>query len=451
MIGKKLFTTLGIMAVLTGSSSSLSAQQVTKITIPQAVDLGLKNSKNLKASAAKINEAEAALKEAKENRLPDGSVSGSYIRLNSPDVDLKVKMNSGGNGSPAEEQGKISSAVYGIVNLSLPIYSGGKIKYGIESARYLAEASRLDEKSDKEAVVLNIINAFENLYKAKAAVELVRENLGGATERVKQFTSLERNGVIPRNDLLKAELQVSNIEVSLMDAENNWKLANINMNLLLGLPEATSIDPDISWNSNPEKLEPVETLMAKAMEQRKDLSAIGLRKKAAGSGAHAVKSEMYPSLALTGGYIAADIPNLLTVVNAMNVGVGVKYSISSLWKNNSKYQQAKARQVQTEAEESALADKIKYEVHEAYLGYLLAFKKIDSYNKAVGQAAENYKIVKNKYDNTLATTTDLLDADIARLQTKLNYAFSQADAATAYSKLLRVCGQLDNEFQTANN
>jgi len=450
MIGEKLFTTIGILAVLTSSTLSLSAQQATKLTIPQAVDLGLKNSKNLKASAARINEAEAALKEAKENRLPDGSVSGSYIRLNSPDVDLKVKMNSGGNGSPAEQQGKVSSAVYGIVNLSLPIYSGGKIKYGIESARYLAEASRLDEKSDKEAVVLNIINAFENLYKAKAAVELVKENLGGATERVKQFTSLERNGVIPRNDLLKAELQVSNIEVSLMDAENNWKLANINMNLMLGLPETSSIDPDISWNTNPEKLEPVETLISKAMEQRKDLSAIGLRKKAAGSDAHAVKSEMYPSLALTGGYIAADVPNLLTVVNAMNVGVGVKYSISSLWKNNSKYQQAKSRQVETEAKESALADQIKYEVHEAYLGYLLALKKIDSYNKAVGQAAENYKIVKNKYDNTLATTTDLLDADIARLQTKLNHAFSKADAAAAYSKLLRVCGQLDNEFQTAN-
>jgi len=450
MIGKKLFTALGILAVLTSSTLSLSAQQATKLTIPQAVDLGLKNSKNLKASAARINEAEAALKEAKENRLPDGSVSGSYIRLNSPDVDLKVKMNSSGNGSPAEEQGKISSAVYGIVNLSLPIYSGGKIKYGIESARYLAEASRLDEKSDKEAVVLNIVNAFENLYKAKAAVELVKENLGGATERVKQFTSLERNGVIPRNDLLKAELQVSNIEVSLMDAENNWKLANINMNLMLGLPETTSIDPDISWNTNPEKLEPVETLISKAMEERKDLSAIGLRKKAAGSDAHAVKSGMYPSLALTGGYIAADVPNLLTVVNAMNVGVGVKYSISSLWKTNSKYQQAKSRQVETEAQESALADRIKYEVHEAYLGYLLALKKIDSYNKAVGQAAENYKIVKNKYDNTLATTTDLLDADIERLQTKLNYAFSKADAAAAYSKLQRVCGQLDNEFQTTN-
>ncbi len=450
MIGEKLFTTIGILAVLTSSTLSLSAQQATKLTIPQAVDLGLKNSKNLKASAARINEAEAALKGAKENRLPDGSVSGSYIRLNSPDVDLKVKMNSGGNGSPAEQQGKVTSAVYGIVNLSLPIYAGGKIKYGIESARYLAEASRLDEKSDKEAVVLNIINAFENLYKAKAAVELVKENLGGATERVKQFTSLERNGVIPRNDLLKAELQVSNIEVSLMDAENNWKLANINMNLMLGLPETTSIDPDISWNTNPEKLEPVETLISKAMEQRKDLSAIGLRKKAAGSDAHAVKSEMYPSLALTGGYIAADVPNLLTVVNAMNVGVGVKYSISSLWKTNSKYQQAKSRQVETEAKESALADQIKYEVHDAYLGYLLALKKIDSYNKAVGQAAENYKIVKNKYDNTLATTTDLLDADIARLQTKLNHAFSKADAAAAYSKLLRVCGQLDNEFQTTN-
>jgi outer membrane protein len=103
--------------------------------------------------------------------------------------------------------------------------------------------------------------------------------------------------------------------------------------------------------------------------------------------------------------------------------------------------------VETEAQESALSDRIRYEVHEAYLGYLLAVKKIDSYNQAVDQATENYKIVKNKYDNTLATTTDLLDADIARLQTKLNYAFSKADASTAYSKLLQVSGELDKAFE----
>lgn len=450
MIQNKLIPLFLIAAsLLTISLPAFS--QGRKMGIGEAVTLGLKNSKNLKSSAARIRETEAALKEAQQKRLPDASISGSYIRLNSPDVDLKVKLNSGNNGggTTEEQPGKVTSAMYGIVNLSLPLYTGGAIKYGVESARYLTEAARLDEKSDREGVILNLITAFENLYKSKAAVDLVRENLEGAKERVKQFTSLERNGVIPRNDLLKAELQVSNTEVALMDADNNWKLANINMNLMLGLEDSVVIDPEVDWQNVAETLDPVETLIQKAMDQRTELGAVGLRKKAAGSNAHAVRSELYPSLALTGGYIAADVPHLLTVVNAVNAGIGVKYSISSLWKNNAKYQQAKARQVETEAQESALTDKIRYEVHDAYLGYLLAVKKIDTYNKAVDQAAENYKITKNKYDNALATSTDLIDADVARLQTKLNYAFSKADASAAYSKLQKACGQL--EQKTTNN
>ena len=50
------------------------------------------------------------------------------------------------------------------------------------------------------------------------------------------------------------------------------------------------------------------------------------------------------------------------------------------------------------------------------------------YTEAIEQAAENYKITKNKYDNSLVTTTDLLEAEVAQLQTKLNFAFAKADA-----------------------
>ena len=64
------------------------------------------------------------------------------------------------------------------------------------------------------------------------------------------------------------------------------------------------------------------------------------------------------------------------------------------------------------------------------------------YAKAVDQAVENYKITKNKYDNSLATTTDLLDADVARLQAKLNYTLSKTDAIVAYNKLQQTAGLL---------
>ena len=87
-------------------------------------------------------------------------------------------------------------------------------------------------------------------------------------------------------------------------------------------------------------------------------------------------------------------------------------------------------------------DNVRLQVTQAYENYLLSQKKIDVYSKAVEQAQENYRITNNKYTNSLATTTDLLDADVAQLQAELNYQFSKADAAVSYNKLLQTAGQL---------
>jgi outer membrane protein TolC len=87
-----------------------------------------------------------------------------------------------------------------------------------------------------------------------------------------------------------------------------------------------------------------------------------------------------------------------------------------------------------------LNDQVKLQVNKSYLDLLSSQKKVEVNAKAVEQANENYRITKNKYNNALATTTDLLDADVAQLQAKLNYVFSKADAVVAYNKLLQVAG-----------
>jgi outer membrane protein len=441
LLMRRIYLFTGIILL---NMHSLLAQDSTamNLTLKDAIDLSIKNSKQLKGNLARIEEATAAVREAKDQRLPDFKISGSYLRLNNPNVNLKTKSS---GSAPADSNNiKVSSAVYGIANITYPLYSGMRIQYGIESAKYLEQAAKLDADNNREAVILNAINAFINLYKAKAAVGLVKENLDQSRKRDNDFSNLEKNGILARNDLLKVQLQTSNIELSLYDAESNWKLANVNMDILLGLPEKTTIVQDTTVIQSPADVQSIDEYEKQALENRKDMKALSFRRKAANTGIKSAKSDYYPGIALSGGYIAADIPGLLTITNAVNIGIGVQYSLSSLWKTKAKVAQAKAREQQIMADEEGLNDNVRYQINEAYQGYLVSQKKIDVYEKAIDQATENYKITKNKYDNSLVTTTELLDADVAQLQAKLNHAFAKADLIVAYNKLLQSAGLLQS-------
>jgi len=281
------------IAILLLHSYQLLAQDSTiQLTLKDAIDLSIKNSKQLKGSEARIVEAVAATQEAKDKRLPDFKISGSYLRLNNPNVNLQSK-SGGGSSSADSNKVKVSSALYGIANISYPLYSGGRIKYGIESANYLEQAAKLDADNNRSAVILNAVNAYVNLFKAKEAVKLVKENLEQSRKRDTDFGNLEKNGLLARNDLLKVQLQTSNLELSLADAESDWKLANVNMDLMLGLPEKTMIIQDTSNIKVPDPLQTIEEYEKQAIEGRNDIKALAMRQKSAGVGIKISKSEYY--------------------------------------------------------------------------------------------------------------------------------------------------------------
>jgi len=428
--------------------NNLQAQDTTKLTLQHAIELGIKNSKELKNSQAQVAVAAALTKEAKDRQLPDASVSGAYLYLPfNPNIDLKLKTgSSSGGGAPTSSSAlpTVSQAMYGIANVSLPIFAGGKLRYGVESAKYLEQASKLTADNDKEQVVVNTVNAFANLYKSKKAVDLVKENLTQSQQRVNDFTNLEKNGVVARNDLLKVELQSSNIELSLLDAESNFKLASVNMDLMLGLPESTMLDPDSSSLIQPDSIKTIGEYELSALQSRKEITALNLQKKAADLSVKSAKADYYPTLAITGGYVALDVPNLITVTNALDFGVGLKYNLSSLWKTKATVHEAQARALELESNEELLNDNIRLQINQAFENYLLSQKKIEVLQQAVEQATENYRITKNKYDNSLETTTDLLDADVASLQAQLNYSNAKADAVVSYNILLQSAGLLNN-------
>ena len=426
------------------SLSPVWAQDVRRLPLADAINMSLQNSGKLKIADAKVEEALAMLRESRNNRLPDIKATGSYLRLNAPDINLKINTSSAqpGEENTGNSTPKVDQAAYALVNASVPLFAGFRVKYGIESAKYLEQAARLDVEKDKEEVIQNVISAYSNLYKAHKSVALVKENMEREQQRVVDFTNMERNGIMARNDLLKAQLQLSNIELSLLDAENNLNIANVNMNLMLSLPVNTVLRPDSTGFEVAPLPSTINDWVEKALTNRKDRAALALRIQAAGTAVKATTGAYYPSLALTGGYVAANIPNLLTLTNALNLGIGLQYDLASLYKTSAKVDAAKARLHQAQAADGILADQVRLEVYNSYQNYIVSVRKVDVYKKSVEQANENYRITKNKYDNSLVTTTELLDADVAQLQAKLNYAFSKADAAVAYKKLEQTAGTL---------
>ena len=427
----------------------LWAQQPSKnLSLSEAIELGLGHSKKLMLSDAAVQQAEASLQESRDAKLPDLGLSGAYLYLTKPHLDLKFGDDKEDDPQDKDDKGSsipnVHQAVYGMLNASLPLYAGGKIQNGIKSAYYLKEATKLDAENEKEVVVQNIISSYYNLYKADATLKLVKENLRTAEQRVKDFSNLEANGIIPRNDLMKAELQQSNMELAVLDAENNRKVTNFNFNLLLGLEDSTTILIDSAAASQMNlPVEGLSELVELAHSNRFDYLATVQRSQAAMFNTKAVEGNKYPTLALTGGYVAAYVPKALTAYNVVNVGLGLNYNIGALYKNKAKERAAQTQERILDIKKQQLNDDIQTEIFQAYTDYTHQLKKLDVLQKAIDQAAENYRITKNKYDNSLATATDLFDADVAQLQARINMASAKADAAVAYNKIYETVGVLN--------
>ena len=424
--------------LLTVWGSYLYAQDTTTLSLDEAMDLGIQNSKVLKISQSEIDDAMANAIKAKNQKLPDFKISGAALALTQAKADVKILPQSSGGNSMATP----NSAYYGSANFSIPLYAGGRINNMIKAADYQVEASKLATENEKLAIAYNVAQAYNNLYKAEQSLRVLKENLKASEERDKKFLNLENNGVIARNDRLKANLQTSDIELKILEAQNKLDLARIQLDLLLGLPEDTKVSVDPNYLSSNLEGGDKEYFLNLALENRKELQINDYQHKATTLNMKAAKAENLPQIALTAGYVAAEIPKIMTVYNAANIGLGVQYNLSNLWKKNTDEMQAKSQLNKLDAQHQLILDQIKLEISQQFQNYELAEKKIAVYEKSLAQANENFRITQNKYNNGLETITELLDADAAQLNASVNLLNAKADAVLAYKKLQQSAGIL---------
>ncbi|MBB1193953.1 TolC family protein [Flavobacterium sp. SOK18b] len=424
--------------------SAVEAQQKTSLTLTEAIDMAWSKSNEITLANTKIKTKKLELQATKNNQYPDLKLSGQYQRLANAGINFKLNQSNDPQQMPV-----VNQLMVGQLNATVPVFAGFKLQNSIKAQDYLYQAEMANAEQTKEEIALRVIEYYANLYKAQKTIEILKENQKSAKQRVKDFIELEKNGIIPRNDLLKSKLQVSKIQLSLDETTNNLKTINFYLTTLLKLNPETQLEireadfADFQMTNVPTNELP-------ALENRKDLKALQHQGKASETSVKISKGSYYPTIALVGGYTALDLSNVITVQNAMNVGVGISYDLSMLLKNGTLVKIAENKVIEVQNNEAILTDYIRTQVKKAIEDYDLALKQTVVYEEAQEQATENYRIVKDKYDNGLSDTNDLLEADVEQLNSKINKALAKANSIQKYYELLSVTGQLSQSFNLAH-
>ncbi len=423
--------------------SVVEAQEKTSLTLNEAINLAWNKSNEVTLANTKVTTKKYELQSTKNNQYPDLKLSGQYQRLANAAIDFKLNQNNNAQQLPI-----VNQVMIGQLNASVPVFSGFKIQNSIIVNENLYQAEMATASQTKEEIALRVIDYYASLYKAKKTIELLKENQKSAQQRVRDFVELEKNGIIPRNDLLKSKLQTSKIQLSLDETSNNLKIINFYLVTLLKLNPNTKLEIR-EEDFTDFQMTNVPTNDLPALENRKDLEAIRYKGKASEANIRVAKGSYYPVLAIVGGYTALDLHNVITVQNALNIGVGVSYDLSAIIKNGTLVKLAESKFLEVQNSESILTDYIKIQVKKAIEDYDLALKQGVVYGEAEEQAIENYRIVKDKYDNGLSDTNDLLEADVEQLSSKINKALAKANTIQKYYELLSVTGQLSQTFTIA--
>jgi outer membrane protein len=416
------------------------AQDVKKLSVDESVRIGLENSHSLHSSKEKVKNAQARLSELKTNLLPSLKFSGMYTRL-SPIEPFILNF----QGFDFNLSSNIVNNYSAKLTLQQPLFTGFKLISSVDMADYNAQAQKQDYTKDEHDLIYNIKNSYWNLYKANQLKTVVDENVNQIKAHLDDVTNMFNQGLSTKNDVLKVQVQLGDVQIKQIDANNNVRLSMISLNNVMGLALSTQIEPAEKINSKVENLNTLEIYLDKAYQYRPELIGMDFRIKAGESGVTLAKSGWWPQLFLVGDYLSAR-PNqrIFPTTDKFNETWDVSLSISwDLWNWGITGHQTDQAQTQVEQAKDSykiIKDNITLEVTQTYLNILQAKDKMMVAGNNVSQAEENYRVTDEKFKNGLTLNSELLDAEVALLIAKTNYVQSQVDYELAKAQLEKSSG-----------
>ena len=417
--------------------------QAQKLTLDNAIQLATANSKQLKISAAKVNVANAKVDQNINSFIPQVTLNANYTRLSNNIQPFTITIP--GFGSQVLNP-QILDQFTNRLSVQSTLFNGLRNQNNLKTTQYLENAAKLDAEKDATDVRFNAISAVLNLYKGQQTLKLVDQNLKLADTRITDVTNMYNAGTMLQNDVLRTALNKSNLEISRVDVESGISTANYNINILLGQNEGVVNDFDEASLFPAAEQKSVGDWIKDAIANRSDKKAADTRSLVSQIGINNAKVGYMPTLTAGFNYYYNNpnqriFPQQNTFKGTWDLGATLSWNLTSLYSSGANVREARQNVVVNQLTSSVIEDGIKMEVNANYNSYTVAKAKIDLAQKALDQALENQRVVKNRVDSGINLQSDLLDADAFVFQGQINLLNAKIDAQLAYFKLLKSAGK----------
>ena len=434
---------------------------VQTMTLTTLYNLAAQQSQKVRVSEVALRAADEGVAAAKSALLPsvDLSLQGSYTGnafmlsrgfSSNGTTDYLVP----GLGVVPVANGKQDTPHWGnsfTAQVSQVVYAGGAIRSGIRMAELGREMAELDVEKNRQEVRFLLTGYYLDLCKLDNQVEVVRQNIALTQKEIEQMKARRGEGTVLQNDITRYEFQLQSLELTLRKLIDASTIINHQLVTTLHLPERTVIVPD--KNELDTDINALSAIAAQeTWQQAASDNNLGIRQATVATNlaeqkVKQAKAASLPSVAIVaenqlfGPYTQDLIPKDCNV-NVWFVGIGVKFSLGSLWKNKHNIRKARIEHQQSQEALALAREGVENGVQANYTNLLTSYTEVKTQQKQVELANQNYSVVQNRYQNDLALLTDMVDASNMKLSAEMALVNARISMLYHFYKLKYVTNTL---------
>jgi outer membrane protein TolC len=417
------------------------------LTLDECIKLGLVQNKTLKISKSKVESADAKSLEVDAAMLPSLKLTGVYTRLSEVEpFKVKIPSSSGGTTEMAISPIVLNNYQFKLT-LQQSLFTGFRLSNSSNMMEYNSLATREDLKKDEAQLILDIKNTFWSHFNAIQLVKTVNENIEQVEGHLRDIENFYKQNLATDNDVLKVKVQLSNLKLIRIDAENAVNITRMSLNNIIGLPTLQNTTIPVMAEEEESLVMPsLESLLSQAYETRPELKGMGYRIKSSESGVSMANAGWYPQVNLAANYYYSRpntriMPTKDEFRNTWDFGLNFSFDIWNWMTTSHQVEQAKATLEQTRYSAELIRDAVNLEVSQGYLSLTKSKEKITYARENREQAKENYRVTNEKFKAGMVLNSELVDAESAQLIANINYISAVVEYKMALAKLEKAIGK----------
>ncbi len=319
------------------------------------------------------------------------------------------------------------------------LYDFGASYALLRASRLGLKEKRLDTLRVRNLVALDFTHAYLDLLEAERLLVLAQKEVRRFESHLEETRAMYEEGLITKNDLLEAEVMLSDARQRLLSAENVRAMRESRINSLLARPLNEEVAPE-EISVRPYTDMSLDAAYETALRLRPEFKALQASISAKREEVKALKARFYPDFYVSGGYDYQENRYMVYEGN-WSLVAGIKVNLSSGGATRARLRRAVAELRKLGLEEEKLRDGIMLDVKKAYLQLRSAARKVEVTAGAVAQAEENLRLQRLRYREGVATATDVIDAVVLAGKAETNYWRAVYGRMRAEAELLYAVGE----------